>query len=974
MNETAGKTASCLAVTEKKAHRPGGCVGIFFKLFDWNRRFAKKKIFSRKLLPPVRAKASKKFEGDEKMPKSKPHLIADENSGGFPNVRKNGKHGGGDSEQKHETRAPSLVARLMGLESMPAVHRDKSKKATIPGDDARVENLVSSPARYEGDDLMLEKENAKVEPRPQKMQKTGQLERHAVTRFGAEALQIKGVFSRSRKHHHSPKLAAPVKSPRISSARNAARTSRLIDAATKILEPGLQATNKAKCALTYSSLTPYVAKNGVRGDGMEPVPSAVLKQSGYNMSSGNSLMGQMSCKTCGNLLEDVGTRPNLEDQQHVCPQFSLDLVDAYPQELQKGKPRPIVPSIDHGRGATFQRSQEWSESVASKEVDSLQTSSESNVDGKTLPQEGQNQWPLSSHQSNCQRDEQFPVAFKHQTETSNHIALGRDKVFPSPKFSNVRGRRASSVADSVGGTKNFVAMNKSVRNHTKRSKPKVATKVEDSLFDTDKRSCNQKDDSSSQPRSSVRKRRTSMNGQADSSGFATSAYGRQSNARCNGTTGNGTGTGTSLTNRVCLKTRLASKGADTGTNGNKDTGVISFTFNSPLRQKTGNFMEKEGEGCDQHDIIHSHDSYQRKLISDENNAKAILQEPIKTLTGDHLSILLEQKLKELTYQEEDDLTTGSTLPKRSTAMILQDLITALTAPQDVPLTSPDPGFKSQAMAEGISVGFSCYGDHLSPGSVLEASFSNDSCVSSSLDDSSGYRLHLDSMDYSNNYPQPTDPDVDLVDSATTLDKGMADSGMVIDLLNKISMTLCSINHAGLRLSGKKLIYVKEVILNAELLFGNLPLFDSDCKEDLLLCPFLHEEMEPPSEAIWTEFSSLLGFEKSKDNNQLKGFLFDCAVECLDTRYGRYCNLGFKAWRSLPLHTNSKMLMQEVEKEIRRWTQFVGMVPDELIEWEMSHSLGKWTDLDIEAFETGIEIDSHILQILLEEVAVDLWEG
>jgi hypothetical protein len=41
-----------------------------------------------------------------------------------------------------------------------------------------------------------------------------------------------------------------------------------------------------------------------------------------------------------------------------------------------------------------------------------------------------------------------------------------------------------------------------------------------------------------------------------------------------------------------------------------------------------------------------------------------------------------------------------------------------------------------------SVGISLDGDHLSPGSVLEASFSNDSCFSSSLDDSSGKKVEF----------------------------------------------------------------------------------------------------------------------------------------------------------------------------------------------------------------------------------------
>lgn len=54
MSESGGKTSSSLAITEKRTttNRLGGCVGIFFQLFDWNRRFAKKKLFSKKLLPP----------------------------------------------------------------------------------------------------------------------------------------------------------------------------------------------------------------------------------------------------------------------------------------------------------------------------------------------------------------------------------------------------------------------------------------------------------------------------------------------------------------------------------------------------------------------------------------------------------------------------------------------------------------------------------------------------------------------------------------------------------------------------------------------------------------------------------------------------------------------------------------------------------------------------------------------------------
>lgn len=45
-------TVKNLAITEKKPQKPGGCVGIFFQLFEWKKKLAKKKLFSKKLLPP----------------------------------------------------------------------------------------------------------------------------------------------------------------------------------------------------------------------------------------------------------------------------------------------------------------------------------------------------------------------------------------------------------------------------------------------------------------------------------------------------------------------------------------------------------------------------------------------------------------------------------------------------------------------------------------------------------------------------------------------------------------------------------------------------------------------------------------------------------------------------------------------------------------------------------------------------------
>lgn len=44
--------SSARGMNERQPQRPCGCVGIFFQLFDQNRRFDKK-LFPKKLLSPV---------------------------------------------------------------------------------------------------------------------------------------------------------------------------------------------------------------------------------------------------------------------------------------------------------------------------------------------------------------------------------------------------------------------------------------------------------------------------------------------------------------------------------------------------------------------------------------------------------------------------------------------------------------------------------------------------------------------------------------------------------------------------------------------------------------------------------------------------------------------------------------------------------------------------------------------------------
>lgn len=229
------------------------------------------------------------------------------------------------------------------------------------------------------------------------------------------------------------------------------------------------------------------------------------------------------------------------------------------------------------------------------------------------------------------------------------------------------------------------------------------------------------------------------------------------------------------------------------------------------------------------------------------------------------------------------------------------------------------------------------------------------------------------MDCSYNEPQHIVPDADLLDSATSLNKGRPGIQMVADFVNHISEMLCSIDLVDSRLKGSKLARAKEVVLNAELVFGTALQHNKDKTKAFSISSFLVDELETLASVLWTNSSCFSGFEDT-EGNLLKGFLFDCVIEYLELRYGPCFKCGIKTFRNLPLCMNTEMLIREVVEEIRSWTGLVGFIPDELIEREMSCCLGKWTDFEIEAFETGVAIDGDILQFLVDEIVLDLWQG
>lgn len=247
-------------------------------------------------------------------------------------------------------------------------------------------------------------------------------------------------------------------------------------------------------------------------------------------------------------------------------------------------------------------------------------------------------------------------------------------------------------------------------------------------------------------------------------------------------------------------------------------------------------------------------------------------------------------------------------------------------------------------------------------------------ISLILDLISVHGFHPDSINSSHDQLEQLEHDDELLDSATSFNKGRIGK-ILTDIVNQIPKALQCLYSFRTQFTRSNLNNLNDIFLNTELVLGTATDHNENEVPQLLIYRFLLDELDTMAcDAMWTDFSGFLGCEDSKKRKELKGFIFDCVMEYLESNCSQYFYSGFKVWRKLPLCIKAEMLGQEVKREMMKWACMAGMLPDEIIEWEMSHSLGKWTDFDIEAFEAGADIDGDILQILVDEVVEDLLGG
>lgn len=150
----------------------------------------------------------------------------------------------------------------------------------------------------------------------------------------------------------------------------------------------------------------------------------------------------------------------------------------------------------------------------------------------------------------------------------------------------------------------------------------------------------------------------------------------------------------------------------------------------------------------------------------------------------------------------------------------------------------------------------------------------------------------------------------------------------------------------------ELEYVKKILCNSEMMFKDV----STGQASQIVDPRLFDQLESCEDELKLQ----------------RKVLFDCVGECMDLRFRHYAGGGYKAWeKGLSMARRTKWLAGEVHREISSWEAMGDCMVDELVDKDMSSQCGSWLNFGVETFELGVEMESKILNSLLNELISDI---
>ncbi|KAK4786794.1 hypothetical protein SAY86_010627 [Trapa natans] len=924
---------------DKEGSKGGGYVGGFFHLFDWKAKSRKKLFSSKSDLPAEHSKQGKKSDGN--VPTTRVYLMDEDENGIWSSGRGNADYSCASSVTDEEgcgSRGPNVVARLMGLDFMPTTY--PSEPYSTPFFDTQSLREAEYNRRnveysqnyhqmlYSGDLIMKTEDSFRnhVEPKPHK------IVNRPIEKFQTEMLPPKSAKTIPITQH---KLLSPIKCPGFVPSMNAAH---IMEAAAKIIESAPQATaSRAKVALHV----PSSSAMQLRVRDFKEREQTVQKAQAGGASSVPLRVKDLKEKVEG----------SLKTTSRI-PDASRKQADSDFAAMRYLKGQALNKSFNGGAGAsTFSRAsaekqEGFSTSKNSGKSISLAVQAKVNVQKREGLASGERNQLIASQQE--QNENKLGQSFRTQPRVQKNMHKKSSNLTVSGAMRQNNQKQNCQIDKEKLTTKSSVSNGRKVLQKP-LSKLAANTKTGSrklEVLDSDKET------SQSNTKNFPRKKR-SIEGVL----------------QCEKNKGAADGSSVEQNRRQAQSSSVVQKQSCWSDDSRKNgTDVVSFTFTAPL---TRCMMGSESPNHNQ---------------SSENRCKRVLSEPddlklsslgYNVLGGDALSKLLEQKLRELTYEVESSSSCNASASLdsiSSSASVFQDsgptpdtIASRLQANrnQNIQLDNslhyenhvchPPAKFKHEFQGHDDMEVEPVAGTkqpvdyrYPSPISVLEPSFVTESCFSSDSMDYDWIQGNKQSTSQAAEIQGPSplrsyplDADMDMSDSASSVSIGGNITGKNTSTGSFSEFRKCT---------EWEVEYIKEILCGIELMFKDLYVGRSQS----IIHPHLFEQLESRVGLTGTDYME-------------RKALFDCVSECMEFRFQHLVGGGFQAWgMGLSIVKRKEKLAEDVYREISGLRGLANSMVDDLVDRDMSTKNGKWLDFEPEMFELGAEIGGNILDSLIDE--------
>ncbi|OMO53561.1 hypothetical protein CCACVL1_28541 [Corchorus capsularis] len=873
-----------MGVDKEGSKNGGGYVGGFFQLFDWTAK-SRKKLFSNKSDFPERSKQGKRSDGN--LPMTRLHLADEDEIGAGTSIKGSSDYSCASSvtdDDIYGAKAPSVVARLMGLDSLPT----SSEPYSTPLFDTqslRDAHFRSRNLNYHHDQQIIYPGDLfnKMEPPARNFMesKPQRIISKPIEKFQTESLPPKAAKTIPITHH---KLLSPIKSPGFVHTKNAAH---IMEAAARIIEPGPQAIPRAKMPLVGSSSVPVKVR-----DFKEKLEAA------------------QKMPSVGSSSVPLKVRDLKEKVEAAHKSSRLVETNRRPVESNAAK---------YLKGQSLNKSWNGSTDTTSSRVsDTEEISSVLQSKGKSISLAIQAKVNVQKREGLTSSSSRSLLGQKDQSEVKSSQSFKSQPIAQKSLRKKPSTQNASGVLRQNNQKQNSIVDNS-----------KLPSKSMSSNLHT--RKVHSGDSSLGRQKTSGKAVGTSKTGSrklglASTDGEKGGPYSGSKNPRKKRSIDRDF----HFDKNQVVDSMLVDKNQkeDHVTERNfswvedskkKGVDVVSFTFTAPLTRST----ETSAQIALRNNSICTDNRGKRLLLDTESMKLSSLG--YNVIGGDALSMLLEQKLRELSNAVESSCQKSLNSEPGSTSTLF----------------SPDPVHTPNSVSSTVPRSYdkvdSCHSSNLSSTDLqllrLKHKFQGvdemDECSSSQLD-----------------ARQPSPVSI-LEPSFSTESYNSSDS-----------TDSCSIEES-MKTVNWEVEYVKLILCNVELMFKDFAL--GRARE--IINPHLFDQLENRRAGLGSE-----GVESRLERK----VLFDSVSECLDLRCRRYVGGGYRTWaKGMTMLRRNEWLAEEVYKEIAGWGGMGDCMVDELVDKDMSSQHGKWLDFEDDAFALGVDIEGQILNILVDEVIADL---